>query len=865
MRARLAVLVLFFISGVSGLVDQVVWVRHVSLAFGSTAQSAALVTSVFVGGLGLGAWVAGGFADRRGAAASLRAYAMAELAICVFGVALAFILPWLAAGGLGGSYTVAANGWHTLAPTTRVMRAVVVAALLGPSALCMGATLSLLVRAVVDVREAGWWVGWLFGVNTLGAAVGALATDLWLVPSWGLRGALLFAASLNGLAAVGALLLRPEGEAEVSVVAVGEQPALVAAALFVAGFAAMGMELAWFRFLSGALGPYRAVFSALLTVLLVGLVVGSVGAGALSRRFGNPVRWFAGAQLALGTLVLLCFAAFDPEDIVRRQLGLIPVFLQDGVSLWPVQRINLVTAAGLVFLPSVAMGASFPLGNAMAQDSASSLGRRAGLLYLATTAGNVVGALVVGFAMLPGLGLQRTVMALAALACLAPLFLGREGRWAAIGLVAVLGFARLPPDQLLWASFPANRVEREGVLAVHEGVEQIVVVTGRPEGPARLWTGGHPMTSTSPHAQRYMRLMAHIPLLMQDEPERVAVICFGVGNTLSAAALHPSVRELHAIDLSWDVLSHGSYFEHANHGVLRDPRLSVFVNDGRHHLKSVDTRYDVITLEPPPIGHAGISALYSVEFYEAARERLSEGGVLTQWLPAYQVTDASVRQMVAAFAEVFPESALLVASGREFVLVGSTGASFSLHDVDQRIAGRPAVRTDLEAVGAPTARELAILYGGRPRRGVALVDDWPILEYSQQSHVMETSLPPELFEPSGVYEWCSDCDKDASLTRMFALTSALYRTDDFLEYSNLLSPRRTSSFDWHGEGEAVDALAQSPSLLALLHAPDALIERALWLRTEGHASRAEAVLEAAAVQAPDDTRVADLREAWALE
>ncbi|MBW2458652.1 MAG: hypothetical protein JRI68_29410 [Deltaproteobacteria bacterium] len=135
------------------------------------------------------------------------------------------------------------------------------------------------------------------------------------------------------------------------------------------------------------------------------------------------------------------------------------------------------------------------------------------------------------------------------------------------------------------------------------------------------------MSGTSPTSQRYMRAFVHLPLLQMAQPKRALVICFGVGNTLHAASLHPSMERLEVADLSRHVLHHASFFEAANGQVLVDPRVAVFVNDGRHHLlmQPADS-YDLVTLEPPPITFAGVAALYSREFYELVRSRLTPTG-----------------------------------------------------------------------------------------------------------------------------------------------------------------------------------------------------------------------------------------------
>src|SRR5262249_58461845 len=145
---------------------------------------------------------------------------------------------------------------------------------------------------------------------------------------------------------------------------------------------------------------------------------------------------------------------------------------------------------------------------------------------------------------------------------------------------------------------------------------------------------GHPRSGTSADSQRYMRAFAHLPLLSMAAPERVVVICFGVGNTLHAASLHPSIRRLEVVDISRQILEHASWFATTNGNVIENPRLSVYVNDGRHHLlMQAPGTYDLITLEPPPILFAGVASLYSREFYALARSRLKPGGCGTRRVP----------------------------------------------------------------------------------------------------------------------------------------------------------------------------------------------------------------------------------------
>jgi spermidine synthase len=277
------------------------------------------------------------------------------------------------------------------------------------------------------------------------------------------------------------------------------------------------------------------------------------------------------------------------------------------------------------------------------------------------------------------------------------------------------------------------------------------------------------MSSTALLDQRYMRALAHIPLLAMNEPRRVLVIGFGVGNTTHAATLHESVRRVDVADLSRQILEHAPYFDGVNRGVLRSPKVSVFVNDGRQHLEmAVPETYDLITLEPPPIAHAGVASLYSREFYQLARSRLTPGGYISQWLPAYQVPAETSLAMVRAFLDVFPQSVLLSGTQAELILLGTTARRIEL-DPDRvvtKIDTEPAVRDDLRAVDLGTLREIAGTFvAGSDTMARAtsgspdVTDDRPLQEYGVRSGLTAglQGVPASLFDVTRVATWCPRC------------------------------------------------------------------------------------------------------------
>jgi spermidine synthase len=850
---------LFFCSGLSGLIYQVVWVRVFGNVFGNTIYSASLVIAVFMFGLGVGSYVAGAWADRRYAASAaglggpsragvpvsglhhpkdslLRAYGYFELLIAAMGLGISALLPHLGQiSALVSSYSRDASGWYSLSTASYLTRSGIAVLLLAPITLLMGGTLTLLIRHLVqrDLDIGRWRIAILYAANTAGAAGGCFLTDFALVPLWGFHGAQIVAVSFNLIAAIGAFwlasrptsipasassplvlnrrtgvsgaTLRQAQDERLSVRAEPVEPqaglaavTLTSVALILTGFAAMGMEILWFRHFAILLGEFRAVFSLLLTVILIGIGAGSLASGFVHRYRGQPARWLIGVQGVFVASTLLGLAAADArsiEHVVMADPGYqaaagAALSVESGMArslaeLWFNARPILLEVA----VPALLMGFSFPLANAIVQRAELAVGHRAGALYLSNTIGAVCGALMTGLVLLPTIGMQlsATILMIAAGLTVVPLYLATtyaqdrfvEHRTRSRPAMAALGGALMLGVLVFvwWLQLPANYVidralalssGNERVLAVSEGINEVIAVTEVPGKGRTLLTNGHPMSSTTVLSHRYMRALAHIPLLLIDDPQTALVIGFGVGNTAHAATLHSSMRRVEVAELSRDILIHSSYFKDSNNDVLTDPRVVAYLNDGRHHLQiQPPASYDLIALEPPPIAYAGVASLYSRDFYALARARLKPKGYLSQWLPAYQVPAATTLAMVRAFADVFPQTVLVSGAEADLLLIGANDSRIEI-DPDRlhlRLSRDPAVQADLQRLDLGSVREIVGTFVASPQKlaeatrdATAVTDDYPIQEYGVRSLLnFGEAVPASLVDLSQVAAWCPKC------------------------------------------------------------------------------------------------------------
>jgi len=737
---------LFFASGASALIYQLLWLRLLGLVFGVTVYAASTVWAAFMGGLAIGSFAAGALADR--VRRPLVWFGVAEALIAV----TALLTP-AALDLLQRVYVLVhadmpqGIGWLTL-----VRFVIAFAVLIVPTAL-MGATLPLIIKSsLLRTEGLGTRVSVLYGTNTAGAIAGTLVAGLLLIPRYGIRVSFFTAATLNLLVAAVAIVtgLRSQGterapQAEVPEVAlpgarVSVDPpprgarTLVLIVFALSGFASIAVEVVWFRVLTLFLRPTVYGYAMMLTAVLTGIASGSFLIAPFMRR---RLHWFlvlASLDVAIGAFTLLSFATLALIPTVMNQIG--PVV---GTVTGPYLAYQLVVSFLVIFPTMLLFGAAFPIGlRLFAGDDGDSAqaGRRVGVFYALNLAGAIAGSLAAGFLLLPDLGATGTLVALAFVSAasgwLLSLIPGASlvRKTAAIGLPTALFIAAyvIVPDPA--GAYLAQRYPNEKIIWQAEAVQAMVSVHQQPGGELVLNVNGNHQASTQRTMAFVHQRIGHMPMIIHPDPRTALVIGLGGGATAGAVSQHPGVA-LDVVELSREVTRAANrFFRRINFDVLRNPNVQLHVDDGRNFLLFSNRQYDVITADVILPIHAGSGNLYSKEYFELVARALKPGGLALQWVAG---TEAEYKLITRTFLSVFPETTLW-ADGS--LLLGSvTPLRLRQADFDRKLEV-PERRAVLESLGLKTFDELLGQFVAGPDDlrayvgdGPVLTDDRPLVEY----------------------------------------------------------------------------------------------------------------------------------------
>lgn len=726
MSNKTAICTLFFLSGLTALMYEVVWVRALGLVFGNTTHATATVLAAYMAGLGLGGWIIGRLADRW--QRPLRAYGFLGLGIAAYAV-LTFVL----LGLIQSAYVAVARVAGVESVACTAARAGLAFCMVFVPAFLMGGTLPTLVRAYVTGADSvGSGVSRLYGINTAGAVAGTLIAGFWSIPVLGMRWTVGLAAALGAGIAGTAIVLGSrtgrrlfEGTETVVDEPTGSKQCgagwWLPVALAVSGAAAMTYEVAWTRALAAVLGSSTYAFTLMLATFLLGMALGS---SAMSRllagRRARTADW-VWLQLILAASAIVALPAFETVPLLMVRLYALTV------GQWALMSLcRLGVCAALMIVPTFCLGALFPVAASLYATRLDTAGRRVGRLYLYNTVGNIAGSLAAGFLLITAIGIHGTLMVAAGLGIALGWLpvLARPRRTArsvaatavALALCLALFLQRGGWDPHLLSMGihirPARYLGKrkcdvyaelfdKDLLFYREGLHCIVSVF-RSGDQMMLKVNGKTDASSGLDTATQL-LSGHIPHLLHPDPKRSLVIGLGSGMTLAAALAH-DLERVDSVELERAVVEGAKHFEPYNRKAWLDERACMIVNDGRNHLLVCDESYDVIISEPSNPWMAGVAGLFTVEFYELVEKRLAEDGLLCQWIQAYGLAPGDFKMVIASVREIFPHVTLWATLGGDvLVIAGRTPITLDLDKAQSRFERLLLVRRDLAEFGMHSA------------------------------------------------------------------------------------------------------------------------------------------------------------------
>ena len=741
--------------------------------------------AVFLLGLGLGSWVFGRWSERT--RDPLRLYMFVELGIAVFSLASYLVISDLPIYRYLYEYAYNHLDFYGMS----LVRLVLSMLVLLPPVFLIGGTLPLVSKYFLTVPSSfGSSFSKVYYLNTLGAFAGALLTGFVLVQYVGVFMTLMIA--IAGNLAVAALIAVGRTEAVPRQDPPSEEDSpysYMLVVLFLTGFISLSYEMLWARILSTYGLSTSQAFSLIVAGFLLGFSVGSFLVSRLidQRRDLEGLFGLVCVLTALGgALVLFLFQRFEAVTaLLERSLPI------DALTA------SLAMAFGVSFVPAVFMGILFPLGLKIYARDIHRIGAKAGNIFFANTAGCVLGSLLTGFVLIPFAGMWNTTLLLVNLSLLIAAFVLLRRQHLAPPAWAFLAVACVAANLLVFSdSKTFHKVKGMGELDLiyyAEGLSGTVAAL-ETKGYRGLFVDGQNVSGTDRVLLADSKMLAHLPLLLNEEPRAALTVGYGTGTTSGSMLLHGV--DVHAVEIEEKIIEAAPLFSRFNRDSYADPGLNIVLDDARNYINFTDQRFDVIVTDVTNLKYKRNPYLYTSEYFRIMQDALAEDGIAAAWLPVGGLSFEDLRTLIATFEEVYPHTSVwfFTPYPTHFVILVGTPerAVVDLVDLEERMQR---IQGDLEAIAVDNVYQVAsmLLLGEQDVDDLVAgarihTDDRPILEFSDMRQYMMVDVAPNLgrlldYQQEDLLQYFSGTEQQMEvLDRHFRQYTQHYR--DYIEQYN---------------------------------------------------------------------------------
>lgn len=712
-------LILFFGSGCSALIYEIVWYQSLELVIGSTAVSLGVLLATFMGGLCLGS-IALSHMTAVGRHHPLLVYAAIEALVGICGILVLFGMPLVT----GIYVTAVGHGFPAI-----LLRATICSVCLLPATILMGASLPAISRWISATRGDISGIGFLYGGNTLGGVFGCLLAGFYLLRVFDIAVATYVAVAINAVVALISFILATRTPTQIPANELpGNEPAVVQdvwrvyVTVALSGACALGAEVVWTRLLGLTLGATVYTFSIILAVFLAGLALGS-GAGSWFLSFLKPRPALGYCQLLL--TVAIAWTAF----MLAKSVPYWPANPKLSTNPWSTFRLDLLRAIWALLPATFLWGASFPLAlAAVASSDEDDAARMVGSVYAANTSGAIIGAIVFSMFLIPRIGTRDCERALIVLSGASALFLlfqrSKAGMLRMAASLALVGFisAGIPavPAAVIAYGRLVTIAGNSQVLYVGEGMNSSIAIS-RFGNTLQFHVSGKAEASNNAYDMRVQRMLGHMPAVFHPKPHSVLVVGFGAGVTAGSFVVNPDVQRIVICEIEPLVPpTTARYFAKENYNVLNDRRTAVVFEDARNYILTTPEKFDIITSDPIHPWVKGSATLYTKEYFELVKEHLNPGGIVAQWVPLYETDLDTVKSEIATFFDIFPNGTIWAnqgdGEGYDVMLLGQIEPTrIDVDELQQRL-NRPEyarVAKSLTDVGLASAAKILATYAGQ--------------------------------------------------------------------------------------------------------------------------------------------------------
>ncbi len=765
-------LVSFGLLGFTALIFQVVFAKKLMLIFGLTAPAVATVLAVYFSGLAIGSLVFGRIIDRLAADKARLLYSAIFAAVGIYGLLTPFLFLLLSKllYVVNQVHVLSFSGFNFFAFLFSFLFLVI------PSIFIGGAFPVVSKMFIREEVTFGRKISKLYFVEIIGSALGAAMAGFVFLSALGNNATTILASALNIFLAIYLFkyceLQKESLGGSVANTSASSAPTttnkIFIPVLFVTGFLALALEVVYTKTLILFVGSSTYAFSLILVIFLLGLALGSLAASFFIDRIKQANAYLGIFFGLLGFWLFLTIYFFQWLPFLFLQILSLFETVNFSVTFFG----NLVLIFLVIFPATFLMGIIFPFCLKLYNPSLNKFGQGIGVLYSINTFGGVLGSLVAGFVLLPYAGFQKTLLIILTTYCLlGVVFILQEKKIdllikgllvVFLGVWVVLAFFRPIWSKKIMSSGvfiyakqyllfgikgTKNGLASDEVLFYKEGLSQVVVIK-RGE-TTLLRVNGKTDASNGKEDLETEILLGALPMILHPNPKDVLVVGLGAGITLGTVTQFAEAKSIEVAEIDPAVVQATAYFKNDNHDVLNNSRVKVIAADGRNHLSLNDKKYDVISSEPSNLWVSGNQYLFTKEFYELAKSRLKDDGVILHWIHTYNLKAEDLQVVIKTFQEVFPQTYLFGAlNDADLFLVGSPNKDFALdYNLVKKYFLNSNVKDELARVSIYNQDELLAYLIAGPKllrefteRSSIQTDNRMFLEYSSSRTLFEDTV-----------------------------------------------------------------------------------------------------------------------------